>query len=146
MGEYLLDVVAPYELTMALALAEKSTLEKVIFISSMYGVVPFNLNLYDNPLTEAPMQYSVAKAAQIHLTKNMAIRLADKGVQVNSISYGGVEGRVDQAFMERYANLCPSGGMLKEEDIVGAIEFLVSDRAVGLLGHNLVVDGGWSLW
>ena len=57
----------------------------------MYGIVPPNPNLYKKGESGTPIHYGVAKAALIHLTKELAIRLSDKQVRVNSISYGGVE-------------------------------------------------------
>lgn len=145
-GELLMDVIVPYELSVALVNHEKSSTENIINIASMYGVVAANPNLYENPELESPINYSVAKAALIHLTKELAIRFASKGVRVNSISYGGVEGRVTKEFKQRYAKLCPLGRMLKEDEVIGAADFLASDKSVGMTGHNLVIDGGWSVW
>jgi len=145
LGEIFLDVVVPYELSMALT-TKFPMLKNIINISSMYGVVAPNPKLYHNPTQESPIHYSVAKAALIHLTKELAVRLASKGVRVNCISYGGVEGRVPDDFKKRYAQFCPSGKMLKDKEVVGAADFLVSDASVGMTGHNLVVDGGWSVW
>ncbi|HNW66559.1 MAG TPA: SDR family oxidoreductase, partial [Aliarcobacter cryaerophilus] len=51
--------------------------------------IKFNPALYKNPETDAPIQYSIAKSALIHLTKELAVRFADKNIQVNAISYGG---------------------------------------------------------
>ena len=146
MGEFLLDVVVPCELSMALAYHKDSELKSIINIASIYGVVPPNPTLYENPERESPINYSVAKSALIHLTKELAIRLADKKIRVNAISYGGVEGRVSEEFKKRYARLCPMGRMLKEEEVVGAVYFLVSEMSAGITGHNLVVDGGWTVW
>lgn len=112
----------------------------------MYGIVPPNPSLYKNPEQDSPIQYGVAKAAQIHLTKELAIRLASKNIKVNAISFGGIEGRVDNEFRNKYAKLCPLKNMLKEEDVIGAIDFLASNNSVGMTGHNLVIDGGWSVW
>lgn len=53
------------------------------------------------------MHYSVAKAALVHLTKEMATRLAKRQIQVNCVSYGGVQGRVNEEFEQRYAALAP---------------------------------------
>ena len=36
--------------------------------------------------------------------------------------------------------------MLTEADVPGPIEFLMSDGAGAVTGHNLVADGGWILW
>ena len=145
-NELTLDVIIPYELSMALAKQSNSKLEGIINISSMYGVVPPNPNLYKNPELESPIQYGVAKAAQIHLTKELAIRLAPKNIKVNAISFGGIEGRVDKEFKKKYAKLCPLERMLKEDEVIGAVDFLISKHSTYITGHNLIVDGGWSVW
>jgi len=145
-GEFTLDVIVPYELSMALANYKKTNLKSIIIISSIYGIVPFNPNLYLNPKKESPIQYSISKSAQIQLTKELAIRLASKNISVNAVSFGGIEGRVDKEFKKRYAQLCPIKRMLKIEEIVPAVDFLISSPTQTITGHNLVADGGWSIW
>jgi NAD(P)-dependent dehydrogenase (short-subunit alcohol dehydrogenase family) len=144
--EFDLAVVVPFELTMALARAKSGRLKKVVNISSMYGVVARHPSLYEDPDRQSPIHYGVAKAAMIHLTKELAVRLAPSGVRVNSISYGGVDGSVDEAFKRRYAALSPAGRMLDKTEVAASIEFLVSDGASSITGHNLIVDGGWTIW
>lgn len=144
--EFKLGVIVPYELTMALTNDSESRLRAVVNIGSIYGTVAPNLRLYTDPLVQSPIQYGVTKAALIHLTKELAVRLANKNIRVNCVSYGGVEGRVDDAFSQRYAALCPSGRMLSENEIPGPIDMLLSDAASGITGHTLMVDGGWSIW
>lgn len=144
-NEYILDVVVPYELSFCLAKQENSNLKKIINISSIYGVVPFNPTIYKNPEIDTPIQYSIAKSALIHLTKELAVRFAKNNIQVNAISYGGINGRVDNEFREKYAKFCPLGRMLEEKEIVGAVEFLISDNSVYMTGQNLIIDGGWTL-
>ena len=146
LGEFTLDVVVPYELSMMLAKHSQSRLENIINISSMYGIVPPNPYLYENPERDSPIQYGVCKAALIHLTKELSVRLASKGIRVNTISYGGVEGRVSDAFKQKYKQLCPLGKMLTQDQVIGAVAFLASDGSIGMTGHNTVVDGGWSVW
>lgn len=145
LGEYLLDVIVPFELAMQLARHPQSRINCVVNISSMYGIVAANPNLYEHP-HQSPIQYGVAKAAVIHLTKELSVRLAPAQVRVNAISYGGVEGRASAEFQQRYAKLLPLGRMLRQSEVVGALDFLVSASSVGMTGHNLVVDGGWSIW
>ncbi len=145
-GEFLLDVVVAYELAIALANQKQSKLETIINISSMYGMVAPTPGLYKNFKKESPINYGVAKAALIQLTKELAVRLADKSIRVNSISYGGVEGRADEDFKKRYGQFCPTGRMLKCDEVYGAVSFLLSDASMGMTGHNLVVDGGWTIW
>jgi NAD(P)-dependent dehydrogenase (short-subunit alcohol dehydrogenase family) len=144
--EFQLGVVVPYELVMALVVEERARLRSVINIGSIYGIVSPNLALYQAPERESPINYGVVKSALLHLTKELAVRLASRGVRVNAVSFGGIEGRVDEAFKMRYAALCPLGRMLRDEEVIGPVEFLMSERSSGMTGHNLVVDGGWTAW
>lgn len=146
MGELLVDVVAPYELTMALALHEGSRLRCVVNMGSQYGQVAANPALYTEPARQSPLNYSVAKAALAHLTRELAVRLANRNVRVNCVAFGGVEGRVDEAFRTRYAALCPLGRMLTEDEVAGPVEFLLSDASAGMTGQVIAVDGGWTIW
>ena len=146
MSELLMDVVVPYELTISLAKQQKSVLESVVNIGSQYGVVAPNLQLYSNPEKESPVHYGVAKAGLSQLTKELAVRLADQGIRVNCVAYGGVEGRVHKDFMQRYSKLCPMGRMLNENDLAGPVDLLLSTNSSAITGHTLVVDGGRSIW
>ena len=146
MENYLINVVLPYELSFKLANHQKTKLKKIINLSSMYGVIPYNPCLYDNPLTETPIQYSITKAALIHLTKELAIRFADKNITVNCISYGGVEGRASEEFKEKLSKLTPLKRMMTPKETVKALDFLISDNSSYMTGHNLVVDGGRTVW
>jgi NAD(P)-dependent dehydrogenase (short-subunit alcohol dehydrogenase family) len=145
-NEYLLDVIVPYELTMALVVQKDSQLRRVINIGSQYGTVAANPHLYTDPIKHSPLHYGVAKAALAHLTKELAVRLAGKGIQVNCVAFGGVEGRVDEAFKQRYGQLCPMGRMLRGDEVVGPVDMLLSDKCSGVTGHILAVDGGWGIW
>lgn len=145
-NEYLLDVIVPYELTMALVQQQDSQLRRVLNIGSQYGTVAANPHLYTDPVKQSPLHYGVAKAALAHLTKELAVRLAGKNIQVNCVAFGGVEGRVDEAFKQRYAQLCPMGRMLRDDEVVGPVDMLLSDKCSGVTGHILAVDGGWGIW
>ena len=146
MGELLMDIVVPYELTMTLAQQSNSKLESVVNIGSQYGVVAPNLNLYSDPVKESLLHYGVAKAGMGHLTKELAVRLAGQGIRVNCVAYGGVEGRVGDNFKKRYSALCPMGRMLNESDLAGPVDLLLSPASSAITGHTLIVDGGWSIW
>ena len=145
-AEYLMDVVMPYELSIALFNTQPNPLRTITNIGSQYGMVAVNPHLYDDATKQSPIQYSVAKAALVHLTKELAIRFAHSNIRVNCVAYGGVEGRVDQAFKARYAKLVPSQRMLSEEDIVGPLALLVADNCQAINGQTIQADGGWTLW
>jgi NAD(P)-dependent dehydrogenase (short-subunit alcohol dehydrogenase family) len=144
-NEYLLDVVIPYELAMKLKSYSKS-LRTILNIGSQYGIVAANPHLYDHPETESPIQYSVAKAALSHLTKELAVRLAKDGIQVNCIAYGGVEGRVDELFKDRYSKMTPIGRMLFDDEITWPLDALLSDGSMAMTGQTINFDGGWTIW
>ncbi len=144
--EYVIDVVVPYELSMGLVLHRHSVLQQVINIGSQYGSVAANLRLYDSPMVDSPIQYSVAKAALTHLTKEMGVRLASRDIQVNCIAYGGVEGRATDSFKTRFAQLSPIGRMLSEQEIIAPLEMLIAHPGMSMTGHTIQADGGWSLW
>jgi NAD(P)-dependent dehydrogenase (short-subunit alcohol dehydrogenase family) len=145
-GEFEMDVVVPYELTMCLSQSASHKLNAVVNIGSMYGEVAPNPALYNGTLDRSPIQYGVSKAALHHLTRELAVRLAPRNIRVNCVAYGGVEGRVDQGFLARYAQLVPSRRMLKEPEVIGPVEFLLGDASSSVNGHVLVADGGWSVW
>jgi NAD(P)-dependent dehydrogenase (short-subunit alcohol dehydrogenase family) len=145
-GEFEMDVVVPYELTMSLSRSADHNLKTVVNIGSMYGEVAPNPSLYNGSLDLSPIQYGVSKAGLHHLTRELAVRLAPQNIRVNCVAFGGVEGRVDENFHARYAQLVPSRRMLKEQEIVGPVDFLLDEASSSINGHVLIADGGWSIW
>ena len=144
-GELRLGVVVPYELTNALASAPGSALRSVINVSSIYGINAPRMHLYERAEHAPPPSYGVAKAALLHLTKEMAVRMAPR-VRVNAVSFGGVAGRASSDFVKKYEAATPMQAMLADDDLFGAVSFLASDASRAVTGQNLVVDGGWTAW
>lgn len=142
--ELFLAVTFPYLLSNGL-IEDGHNIKDIIFISSMYGVVAPTPSLYENFKMQSPVNYGVAKAAQIHLAKEMAIRLSDEEVRVNCISYGGVEGRVDDIFLQRYKSLTPMKRMLNESDLYPPVQFFLNNKSLAITGENIKVDGGWTI-
>jgi NAD(P)-dependent dehydrogenase (short-subunit alcohol dehydrogenase family) len=146
LGEFEMGVVVPYELARCLAHSAAHKLKGVVNIGSMYGEIAPNPALYNGSLDRSPIQYGVCKAGLHHLTRELAVRLAPQHIRVNCVAYGGVEGRVDEDFLVRYAQLVPTRRMLKESEIVGPVDFLLDESSSSVNGHVLVADGGWSIW
>ncbi len=145
-SELVMDIITPYELTIMLTQQTDSQLKSVVNIGSQYGIVAPNMSLYSDPLSESPLHYGVAKAGMVHLTKELAVRLAGQGIRVNCVAYGGVEGRVSEEFKDRYSKLCPIGRMLDKDDLSIPVDMLLSSGTSAITGHTVIVDGGWSLW
>ncbi|PIY79911.1 MAG: hypothetical protein COY81_00265 [Candidatus Pacebacteria bacterium CG_4_10_14_0_8_um_filter_43_12] len=143
--EYLLDVVVPYELSMLIATMPDSQLQTIVNISSIYGMVAQNPTLYAEPAKSLTNNYGAAKAALIQTTRDLAVQLAPK-VRVNCVSFGGVRHHVPQSFINRYKKLTPQKRMLEKKDVIGPVLFLISPEAATITGHNLVADGGWTIW
>jgi len=143
--EFEIAVVAPYLLNYSL-ISYNHPLNDIIYIASIYASVAPNKSLYDNFDEQSPIQYGVSKAAQIHSVKELAVRFSDKGIKVNAISYGGVEGRASQDFIERYNKLNPSGKMLNEDDLYPPVQFLLNNKGLNITGENIKIDGGWTIW
>lgn len=144
-GEFYLDVIFPYNLIMEISLAELG-LKSSVLVSSIYGVVAAHPQIYKNPLTDSPIHYSVCKAAQIHLARELAVRLAPQNIRVNCVSFGGIQGRASENFVKLYAEQSPQKRMLSELELFAPIRFLLSEGASSVTGHNMIVDGGWTIW
>jgi NAD(P)-dependent dehydrogenase (short-subunit alcohol dehydrogenase family) len=145
-NEYILDVFVPYKLSIEIFNKQKSKLRTITNIGSQYGVVAATPKLYLNYIYEYPIQYGVAKAALIHLTKELAVRFAKNNIRVNCLVLGGIEGRVDNNFKKRYAKLTPMGKMLNEEDVLGPLDFILKETSKAINGQTIIADGGWTLW
>lgn len=146
LNHYIGNVVIPYELSFKLANHPKTRLKKIINISSMYGIVPYDPNLYSNPATETPLQYSLSKCALIHLTKELAIRFKDKGIMVNCVTLGGVNGRAADDFKKKFERVTPLKRMMEPEETIPAVEFLIKENSNYMTGQNIIVDGGRTVW
>tara|TARA_R110000824_G_scaffold5699_2_gene26329 strand:+ start:3668 stop:4411 length:744 start_codon:yes stop_codon:yes gene_type:complete len=116
----------------------------IINIASDLGVIAPDHRIYNGDVK--PVDYSVTKHGVIGLTKYLATYFADKNIRVNSISPGGVYTNQPEDFVERLSNLIPMNRMANVDEYKGSIVFLCSDASSYMTGHNLIVDGGRSVW
>lgn len=95
-----------------------------------------------------PITYSIAKYSQLAMVKYLATYFADKGIRVNGLSPSGVYTEsIPDEFVKILCDKIPMGRMSNEDDYKAAIAFLASDKASGFMtGHNLVIDGGKTVW
>lgn len=118
----------------------------IINFASLYGVVSPNHNIYPGTGISQPVAYSVSKHGVVGLTKYVATLWASKGVRVNAITPGGIFNGHKGLFLERFQQLNPIGRMSDKTELRGAIIYLASDASSHVVGHNLIVDGGWTAW
>lgn len=121
---------------------------KIINIASIAGLLGRDRRMYDrNDMGGQPIDYSAAKAGVIGMTRDLAAYLSPMGITVNSISPGGFNRDLPQGFVKEYSDRTPLGRMGRDGiDLNGATLFLASAASDYVTGHNLVVDGGFSIW
>jgi NAD(P)-dependent dehydrogenase (short-subunit alcohol dehydrogenase family) len=118
----------------------------IINIASMYGITSPHHRIYEGTGVAQPVAYSVSKAGIIALTRYLATLWAEKGIRVNSLTPGGVYDNQSDTFLRHYRRLSPAGRMADRREMRGALIYLASDASSYCNGHNLVVDGGWTVW
>ncbi|XP_050357834.1 3-oxoacyl-[acyl-carrier-protein] reductase FabG-like [Nymphalis io] len=99
------------------------------------------------------LAYNISEAAVVHLTKCVALELADKGVRVNCISPGIVKRdialndgtREDDKTIVSYIKSLPLKHTVKAEEIAELVAYVASDKANSITGANFLVDSGFTL-
>lgn len=117
----------------------------LINIASIYGIVGPDFSVYDGTSMTMPAGYAAIKGGLVNLTRYLAAYYGPLGVRVNTVSPGGIIDQQPASFIERYESKVPLRRMGKPTDIAPSVVFLLSDAAEYITGHNLVVDGGWSI-
>lgn len=118
----------------------------IINIASLYGVVSPNHKIYPGTGISQPVAYSVSKHGVVALTKYVATLWAEKGVKVNALTPGGIFNGHEGLFLERFKQLNPIGRMSDKTELRGGLVYLASDASSHVVGHNLIIDGGWTAW
>ena len=117
----------------------------LVNIASIYGVIAPRFEIYDGTEMTMPIEYAAIKSAIIHLNKYMAKAVGHSDFRVNSVSPGGILDGQPESFLDRYKDRSLSHGMLKPYDLIGAIQFLLSDESTFMNGQNIIVDDGFTL-
>ncbi|HMJ09583.1 MAG TPA: 3-hydroxybutyrate dehydrogenase [Pyrinomonadaceae bacterium] len=124
---------------------------RIINIASIHSIVA-------SPFKSA---YVSAKHGLLGLTKTVALESAAKGVTVNSISPAYVRTPLVEKQIADQARLhsigkedvvtrimlapMPQKELIEPEEIGETVKFLCSNAAKHINGHNLVMDGGWTV-
>jgi len=95
--------------------------------------------------------YNASKAAVVQLTRSLAAEWADRGVRVNSISPGYILTEMNRKphvvpLHPTWSGMTPMKRLGTVEDLMGALLYLASGASAFTTGHDLIVDGGYTLW
>lgn len=92
--------------------------------------------------------YGTSKAALMHLTRQQAVELGNRGIRVNAVAPGPVDTAMAKqvhtaAIRAGYHDAIPLNRYGTEREIAEAVVFLCSDAASYINGQTLAVDGGF---
>jgi NAD(P)-dependent dehydrogenase (short-subunit alcohol dehydrogenase family) len=96
--------------------------------------------------------YVAAKHGVIGLTKTAALEFATSGVRINAVCPGTARSKMvnewiggDPAQEAEVAALHPIGRIAEAEEIANGVLWLCSDAASFMIGHAMVMDGGFTI-
>lgn len=94
--------------------------------------------------------YSASKAGLLAVTRSLALEWGKYGITCNAISPCVVMTPMSKAYWvgeraERHLKEIPVGRFAEMDEIAAAVCFLASDGAQMINGHNLSVDGGFTI-
>uniref|UniRef100_A0A671NST8 Uncharacterized LOC107666963 n=1 Tax=Sinocyclocheilus anshuiensis TaxID=1608454 RepID=A0A671NST8_9TELE len=103
------------------------------------------------PHPQKQLSYNTSKAGVVKLTQTLGTEWIDRGVQVNCISPGIVDTPLIHSeslepLVQRWLSDIPAGRLAQVTDLQAAVVYLASDASDYMTGHNLVIEGGQSLW
>ena len=115
---------------------------KIVNIGSNFGVVAF----------KSRSVYAAAKAGVHHLSRALSLEWASQGVSVNVVAPCITETESRKVILERpgykewaTTQMLPAGRWNQPDDLVGAVLYLSSHLSDMVVGHVLMVDGGWTI-
>lgn len=144
-------LIAPFIATkLAFPIMKKQKCGRIINMSSINGLVGFS----------GKAAYNSAKHGVIGLTKVAALEGAEDGITVNAVCPGYVDTPLVRGQLEDLAKsrevalesvledviypLVPQKRLLKVQEIADYTLFLASDKAKGITGQAVVIDGGYT--
>ena len=119
--------------------------------ASIRGLIAANLtNDQENQPQHNIHFYCTSKHAVLGLTKSLAVQYAKDGIRINAVCPGTIRtSMVMEALSEKtiknYSNQYPIKRLGTPEEIAQAVLWLCSDSANFVIGHSLVLDGGFTI-
>ncbi|MDZ4878248.1 MAG: 2,5-dichloro-2,5-cyclohexadiene-1,4-diol dehydrogenase [Chroococcidiopsis cubana SAG 39.79] len=95
--------------------------------------------------------YHASKHGVIGLTKSAALEYASRGIRINAVCPGTIETPMVMGMMDResiaredFLRDLPIGRLGQPEEIAAPVLWLCSEAASFVIGHALMVDGGYT--
>lgn len=123
---------------------QKRKCGSIVNIASIQGMIGPNNFLYEVTDMTSPPDYYFHKGGMINLMRYFASTYGPDCVRVNCVSPGGFFNNQAPEFLERYNKMTMLGRMANDNDLGGAVVFLLSDASAYITGVNLPVDGGYT--
>ncbi|XP_058856166.1 uncharacterized protein LOC117413974 isoform X1 [Acipenser ruthenus] len=103
------------------------------------------------PHPQKQLAYNTSKAGVVKLTQTLGTEWIDRGVRVNCLSPGIVDtplihSEALKPLVQRWLTDIPAGRLAQVTDLQAAVVYLASEASDYMTGHNLVIEGGQSLW
>lgn len=135
--------------TLNFILSERKENLNIILIGSMYANYSPNPSLYSHfnggkGAVKHPA-YSTSKAALKAINRQYAVHLAKYNSRVNMINPGGIFGKQDLIFREKFDSGTPLGRMGNNNELEASLRFLVDESNTYFTGQEITVDGGFGL-
>lgn len=96
--------------------------------------------------------YHASKHGVLGLTKSASLEYAARGIRINAVCPGTIETPMVTGMLEREPDamkeimrVTPIGRLGRPEEIASAVLWLCSEGAGFVIGHALVVDGGYTV-
>ena len=80
------------------------------------------------------------------LTKYYATLLASRGIRINNIRVGGIKNNQPKIFIKNFLKRTPANQMVKKLDLANTVDFLCSEKSKYIIGENISLEGGYTLW
>jgi len=115
---------------------------------SIINIASMSARIVNRPQLHS--HYNAAKAGVIQYSRSCAAEWAARGVRVNTLSPGHTRTPMtalsETEMGPTWISNTPMGRLGTPDDLQGAALFLASAASSYVTGHDLVVDGGYTLW
>ena len=125
---------------------KKNLDQRVINIGTIYALHSPHHYIYKNQNFFSSISYSASKAGIVGMTKWLATKYATENTNFNIVSPAGVFNNQNKKFIKEYSKLIPKEKMASQEQVYSAIKFLISKESDYIVGQDILVDGGFSVW